>query len=253
MLEVKNLFYSYNGKDRVLEDINFKTDDSSLVGILGKNGVGKTTLMRCIVSLVKVKEGEIYLDGINLNSLKLKEKSRLIGYVPQNIIFSDATVFDSILIGRRPYFGFEAGKTDLEIVNSIIEDLKLKDLAFKNVNNLSGGERQKVAIARALVKEPKLLYLDEPTSNLDIKNQIEVLGLIRRIAKKRKITVLVNIHDLNLAMHFFDSLIILNDNKIIKTTIPEKLEAEDLSEAFGIEASIVTIDDKRHIILKEGI
>lgn len=251
MLEVKNLSFSYDKKDLVLDDISFNIQDHKLVGVLGKNGVGKSTLMKCVIGLLKSYNGEIIIDGKNVKSLSLNECSKLIGYVPQQVEFSNSTVFDSVLIGRRPYFKFDARDEDLQIVNDVLHQLHMEDLAFKNINNLSGGERQKVAIARALVQSPKLLYLDEPTSNLDIKNQIDVLNLIREITIVKDIICIVNIHDLNLALRFFDSLIILKDSKIIKNTADEDLTSQDIEGAFGIKVDIVEINNKKNIIIKD--
>ena len=249
MLEVKNLSFSYDKKNKVLDDISFSINDGSIVGILGKNGVGKTTLMKAILGLNKGASGDILIDNVNLKGLKDSERSKLIGYVPQKIEFSNSTVFDAILIGRRPYFKLEPSSLDLKIVDEIINDLSLDKIAFKSVNNLSGGEMQKVAIARSLAQKTKILYLDEPTSSLDINNQIEVLDLITKVTKKSNLITLINIHDLNLALKYFDYLIILKDSKIIKDTSKDELTKDDIMDAFNVKAKIIEYDNKKHIII----
>ena len=250
-LEVKNLSFSYNKKDLILDNINLEINEGNCVGVLGKNGVGKTTLMKCIINLIKNYDGDILLDNKNIKDIDLKTKSKIISYVPQHTEFSYSTVFDSILIGRKPYFDVEAKEEDLNLVSKVIRELDLEELAFRNVNTLSGGEKQKVSIARALVKEPKLLYLDEPTSNLDLKNQIEVLKLINNIAKNNQIIILLNIHDINLAFHYLDEFIILKNSKLINHCSIEDINEEDLNKAFDINCDIKKINNYKYIVINE--
>ena len=250
-LEVKNLSFSYESNNKVLDNINFKLNDGCCVGVLGKNGVGKTTLMKCIINLIKNYEGNVLIDNKDIKTINYQEKSKLISYVPQNTDFSYGTVFDAILIGRKPYLDNNNKNSNLKIVEEIITELGLNDIAFKNANNLSGGQKQKISIARALAKEPKILYLDEPTSNLDLKNQIEVLKLIKKIAKEKNIIVLVNIHDLNLAFHYLDEFIILKNSQVISISNINNIKEEDINNAFEIKCHIKEIDNKKYIVVEE--
>lgn len=253
MLEVKNLCFSYNKKDQVLTDISFKANYGDCIAVLGKNGVGKSTLMKCIINNLKPQQGEIILDGLDISKLKSNKRAQLIGYVPQELSFANGTVYDAILIGRKPYFSYAVRDHDLDIVDEVIKKLHIEHLSFKNINDLSGGERQKVAIARALVQQPKLLYLDEPTSNLDIKNQLEVLDLVNELAHQENIIVLINIHNINLVVNYFTTMLLLKDGKVLKEVNKQnEITSEDIKQLFDINVDIVkSSNQEKYIILKE--
>lgn len=249
-LLVKNLSFSYSKNKEILRDVTFNLEYGKTVSILGKNGVGKTTLMKCILGFNTIEENHIFIDDVDVNKLKLKERSKLISYVSQDIYFSEETVFDAILIGRRPYVNFSYKKEDYEIVYEIIKELDLEKYMFESVNNLSGGERQKVKIASALATNSKILYLDEVTSNLDLKNQIEIIKLIKKLAHEKNILVILNIHDLNLAYSYLDEFVLLKEGSVYKKDVMKNLTVQDVYNCFEVNSKFITVDNKKTIIME---
>lgn len=246
MLEVKGLRFSY-GKREILKDIAFSIGEGESLFILGPNGSGKTTLLKCLNLILKPK-GSVYLDGLNLKELSPKEVAKLLGYVPQRGEVSPLTVFDAVLMGRRPYIGWGAGDEDMRIAEEAIRLLRIEHLALRRLNELSGGELQLVLIARAFAQEPKYLLLDEPTNNLDIRNQTDVMRLVRDAVKCKGISAIVTVHDVNLALSYADKVLVLKDGEIYalgdRWVINERL----LFEVYGIKAEIFRFDGRAVII-----
>lgn len=238
-LEVKNLSYSYNGKDVILKGLNFLINQGECVAVIGSNGVGKTTLMKCILNMLKIEKNTVFIDEKDIKDISKKELAKIISYVPQNISFPSASVFESILIGRIPYINFSPNHEDLKMVDMIIKELNLSSICFKNVNDLSGGQKQKVAIARAMVQEAKLMYFDEPTSNLDIKNQIEIIRIMKKIANIDKKIILMNLQDINFAIKYFDKIMVLNDGRIEFFGSPDLLNEKILSKSFNVNIKMI--------------
>ncbi|HQE97906.1 MAG TPA: ABC transporter ATP-binding protein, partial [Methanothrix sp.] len=193
---IKNLAFGYNSH-RILDGINLSIENSEILSLVGPNGSGKTTLIKCIDRILKPK-GSILLDGKEIEKMSRQDIARQIGYVPQSSSTPLATtVFDTVLMGRRPHIGWRVTDADLEKVADVLEMLHLDDLAMRDFSQLSGGQKQKVLIARALAQEPAVLLLDEPTSNLDMLHQLEVMEIVSRTVKERKISAVMAIHDLN--------------------------------------------------------
>ena len=168
MLKVENLSFRYGASgDPVLDKVCLELKQGEIGILLGKNGSGKTTLFKNILGIEKPKSGAIHFDGENLLKMKRRDRARRIAYVPQHIHFGDLSVMDSVLMGRVSYFGLKAGREDYEAVEKILEDMKLTGFASRSAEALSGGEKQKIAIARAMAQEPRLMVFDEPTGNLD--------------------------------------------------------------------------------------
>ena len=179
MIEVRNLKFSY-GKNLVFDNINFSANEGEILSIVGPNGSGKTTLLKCINKILN-PEGEIIVDDINLKNLKQNSLAKIISYVPQDgHNFFPQTVFDTVLLGRKPYINWGVSKKDIEIVSNYLNLMGIKKFALRYFNELSGGERQKILIARALATEARILLLDEPTSNLDLKHQYEIFRIIKK-------------------------------------------------------------------------
>lgn len=242
MLEVENINYSYSNKD-VLKEVSFSLGEGEILFIIGPNGSGKTTLLKCLNGILKPK-GAVFVEKIDLRKLSQKEIAKKFGYVPQRGEISFLTVFDAILLGRRPYIGWEASRRDIEIVEETIRMLKIEHLAFRMLNELSGGELQLVLIARALAQEPKYLLLDEPTNNLDIRNQIEVMRIIKNVVKEKRISAIITMHDINLALNYAEKVLVLKDGKIFAFGGRESINEEVLSAVYGIRAEIVNYDGK---------
>jgi len=225
MLEIRDLTCGYDSKF-LLKDINFRIDTGELVGIIGPNGSGKTTFLRAVTGVIKPIEGEVLLEGKNIWQVALKEIAKKIAVVLQNPPISHMTVEEFVLLGRIPHyqkFQFLETKRDLEIAKrsmSLTDILKLKD---RFMSEISGGERQLACIARALTQEPKLLLLDEPTAHLDITHQVGILDLIKRLNKEFALTVIMVLHDLNLASEYCQHLVLINEGRIYKIGLPEEV------------------------------
>ena len=248
-LELKGLKFSY-GSLPFLENITFKVDSGETLSILGPNGSGKTTVLKCINKILKLDEGGVFLDNRNMNSVGLKEMATFLSYVPQSTHSSFAlSVFEMVLMGRKPYVGWNISENDKEIVFRMLKLVRLDDMAFRIFNELSGGEKQKVLIARALCQEPNILLLDEPTSNLDLKHQFEILKLIESLVRNKGLSVVMAIHDLNLALRFSDKIVILKEGRIYAAgDVNNTLNKKNIKEVFGVETVINSYSGKPYII-----
>ncbi len=241
-ITIKDVSFSYRSSP-ILDKLNLTVGDSEILGLVGPNGSGKTTLIKCIDRILKPK-GSILLDGLDLASLSRSDIAKQIGYVPQSGSgMMGSTVFETILMGRRPHINWRVSEKDLDIVIEVIELLHLEDLAMREFGQLSGGQRQKVLIARALAQEPAVLLLDEPTSNLDMKHQLEVMEIIREMVGKRKISAVMALHDLNLAARFVDKLAVLKNGKIWATGEPASLlTPEMIRDVYSVEAAVMQLE-----------
>ena len=241
MLDIRNLSYHYKKGDHSLNDVSLQLERGKLAVLLGKNGSGKSTLMKCLLSLNKGYEGEILLDGKNIKEIKSKEAAKLISYLPQDIPHSSLTVYDTLLLGRLPYLSYRnREKKKDDYLDPIIQELHLENIVNKASDELSGGERQKVMIAKALVQECKLLVLDEPTSSLDIENQTLLLKLLKRLVREKNISVLLSIHDINLALRFADEFFLMKDGNMIYKGEAEKITEQQLEETFDTKFRLQT-------------
>jgi iron complex transport system ATP-binding protein len=237
ILDVAGLIFSYNSRD-VLSGIEFSAAPGELLAVLGPNGVGKTTLLKCINAIHRPKGGTVFVDDKDVLALSPMEVARSVGYVAQRNEPSRVTAFDAVLMGRRPHVRWSISKHDLKKVDAALRQLGLKDLSMRYVDQMSGGELQKVAIARALVQEPRLLLLDEPTSSLDLKNQIEILGLIRRVVSEHNLAAVMTMHDLNMAFRYADKCIFLKNHKIFFTGSPAEVDAGIIESVYGLPVDI---------------
>jgi iron complex transport system ATP-binding protein len=246
-LNVQDLFYSYGSRE-VLHGLSFKADAGGILGVAGPNGCGKTTLIKCIDRIFEPK-GKILLDGADIMKMTEIEVARRIAYVPQAFTVGMAmTVFETILLGRRPYIRWSVSDGDLRKVHEIIRILKIRDLAFRKMTQISGGERQKVMVARAMVQDPDVLLLDEPTSALDLKHQLEVMELVRMVAHEQQACVIMAIHDLNLACRFCDRLMLMKEGTIMGTGKPGDLLSEEMiRDVYEVEARITSESGYRQI------
>lgn len=246
-LQVAGLAFNYPCQN-VLKEISFSMEKGECLAILGTNGAGKSTLLKCINKILKPQEGNILIEEEDVKNCKQTDLAKKVAYVSQGNQSTTTTVFDSILIGRKPYIKWDVSKNDLTIVSDTIKLLDLQKFTLKNVDELSGGEYQKVLIARALAQETGVLMLDEPTSSLDLKNQLEVLELIRQIAKLKNITVIVTIHDLNLALRFADKFILLKDGLIHAAGGKEVISEENIAAVYDVSATVKVINNHSVVI-----
>jgi iron complex transport system ATP-binding protein len=237
MLHVKNLSFQY-GKHVVLNHVSFEAPFGSCVAVLGNNGAGKSTLIKCLNKILVPSSGQALLDGSNLLELSRPEIAKQLAYVAQYSESSRFTVYDTVLLGRKPYIKFAPAAEDEKIVQNIIDKMDLGKLALSFLDELSGGELQKVMLARALAQQPKVLLLDEPTSSLDLRNQHEMLGLVHRLAKSENISVILVIHDLNLALRYCDKFLFLKENKVYSYGGIETMTRETIENVYGIPVSV---------------
>jgi iron complex transport system ATP-binding protein len=250
MIRIKNISFAYSGSgDKVLNDISFDVQPGECVGILGNNGAGKSTLVTCLNKIRAPKTGEIYIDNRDVLKMGRLETARLISYVAQKNEVSQMTVFDCVLLGRKPYIKWSLSQTDIDICNSMIEQIGLSKFKLRYINELSGGELQKVMLARALVQQPRLLLLDEPTSNLDPKNQYEMLALVQRMARDKNIGVLIVIHDLNLALRYCDKFVFIKDGVIYRHGDASIITEETIFDIYGINAVITKVNGKNIAVI----
>ena len=225
MLQIERLKCGYGNKFHI-SDISFRVKKGGFTGIIGPNGSGKTTLFRGITSELELEKGQLLLDGRDLTKMDQKERAQNMAIVTQEIEGASITVEDYVLMGRLPYrstFQFFETKEDYKIAHKYLELTDVFHLKDKYMYQLSGGEKQLAAIARALTQEPKLLLLDEPTSHLDITHQVQVLNLIQRLNSELGLTVVMIIHDLNLAGEYCDHLVMMNKGKIYVSGQPEEV------------------------------
>ncbi|QIB26450.1 ABC transporter ATP-binding protein [Caloranaerobacter azorensis] len=240
-IEVESLYFSY-GDSLILRDINFKIKKGEFVSIIGPNGSGKSTLLKNMISIYKPNRGSIKIDGKEIREYKAKELAKKVAIVPQDTnIAYDFSVFDVVIMGRNPYLGRFQSESykDFQIVE---DSLKLTDtlhLKDKSINQISGGERQRVIIARALAQEPEIMLLDEPTSHLDINHQIEILSLLKKLNTEKSMTIIIVIHDINLAARYSSKMILLNKGEIISIGKPrEVITYENIEMAYNLNVVI---------------
>jgi len=238
MMNIKDLSFSY-GSTKILDDISFDASDNKIISILGPNGTGKTTLLKCICNIHRPEGGEILIDGTNVLDLKGKELATHIGYVPQNSPASRMSVFDLILLGRKPHIDWFVTKTDIDKVSDIIDELDMSHLSFRYLDEVSGGELQKAQIARAIVQEPKLLILDEPTNNLDISNQHITMHMIEDVVRSKNMCTIMTMHDINLAVHYSDLFLFLKNGGIAAYGGLEVITTDLIQEVYGMETEII--------------
>ena len=249
MIEIKNIYFSYPDAE-ILKGVGFKAKKGEVVGLLGNNGAGKSTLVTCLNRIRKPKSGELFIDGENAFQMGRDQLARTVGYVAQKNELTHSTVFDCVLLGRKPYIKWSVSQEDLDICQRIMERVGLLDYQMRYMDELSGGELQKVMLARALVAQPKLLLLDEPTSNLDPRNQYEMMALVQELAKEQGFTVITVIHDLNLALRFCDKFYFLKAGEGYSYGGIETVTAETLKAVYGICAQVLDVQNRKIVIIE---
>lgn len=248
MIEIQHIAFSY-GDHAILHDVSFTAQAGECVGILGNNGAGKSTFITCLNRIRIPAAGEIWVDGKSVQSMSRRELAQTIAYVAQANEMSQATVFDCVLLGRKPYLKWGVSPKDLELCAAMIRKVGLEKLQLRNLDELSGGELQKVMLARALVQQPKVLLLDEATSSLDPRNQYEMLALVRQIAKEQGITVLIVLHDLNLALRYCDRFYFLKDGTGYRYGGEETVDAQTIESVYGIPAQVMRVENRKFVMI----
>ncbi|MEA5388764.1 ABC transporter ATP-binding protein [Haloarculaceae archaeon H-GB11] len=240
------------GDEPVVEDVSLSIGDGELVGFLGPNGVGKSTLLKTVVGLLAPASGTVRVGESAVDDLSRRDLARRVGYVPQSESpTAPTTVFETVLMGRKPYLSWRASTSDHAVVERVLTTLDLDDLAMRDVGSLSGGQRQKVVIARALAQEPDVLVLDEPTSDLDIRHEVDVLDVVcDRVTDG--LSGVVAMHDLNLAARFCDRLVLFADHGVYATGPPEILSETSVRDVYGVDATVHHDGDGVTVVPKSG-
>lgn len=238
--EVEDIRFSYRSRP-VLDGVSFGVEKDDVVSVLGPNGVGKTTLMKCINKVLTPEAGSVLIDGSELHQMNKRDIARNIGYVAQRGETSRTTVFDSVLLGRRPHFEWDVTDKDIRLAGRVLHLLCLDHLALKYVDEISGGEYQLVQIARVLVQQPKVILLDEPTNSLDLSNQHMIMHLIRNIVKKNHMAAIMTIHDLNLAIRHSDKFVLMKDGAIFTAGDYSVITPENIRAVYNIDAYVENV------------
>lgn len=251
MLSIAGLQFSYNSH-AVLKDIHLELDRGQILAVLGMNGAGKSTFLKCINRILRVRRGSIRLHSENVLLMKGEEIARHMGYVPQRYGEEELAVFDAVLLGRKPYMTWKAEERDLEIVERTLKQMALEAIAMRPVSTLSGGEMQKVILARALAQEPDLLLLDEPTSNLDLKNQLEVMGLVRAAVEDQGLSAVICLHDINLAFRYADLFLMMKDCRVHTQGPREAVTPEAIHQVYGVRVILGEVQGYPIVVALNG-
>lgn len=239
-IAVQQVTFSYKSTPN-LNAVSLQLKKSEVLGLIGPNGSGKTTLIKCINKILEPKQGKILLGDQEIKKLSRTQIANRIGYVPQSSTYNQdtITVFEVVMMGRRPHISWQSSEKDAEKVWETLKTLDIEHLAMRNFYELSGGEQQRILMARALAQEAQVLLLDEPTSNLDIKHQLEVMELTRQLVKKENLSAMMAIHDLNLAARFCDKIVMLKLGEIYAAgNVQEVLNIENIKAVYGVTVEI---------------
>lgn len=253
LINAEGLEFGYGKGEKVLRSIDLCLDKPGLVSILGPNGVGKSTLIHCLNRIIEPTGGAIEIDGRDLGSYSLRDLAKIVGYVPCSTLDAfPMTVLDTVLMGRHPINGGRIGERDFEIAYRALDTLGILDLSMSMFNELSSGQHQKVVLARGLVQESRILLLDEPTSNLDIKYQLNVTRTLLRLSREEGLLILMICHDLNLAAKYSDTILMLKDGEVFASGTPEDVITEsNIRTVYGVDSKVIMDQGRPHVILHD--
>lgn len=253
-LKIDNLTFAYQSVP-VLKGITADISGPKFVSILGPNGVGKSTLIHCINKILEPTSGTVFIDGKSVTDYSVKEMAKEIGYVPYsaNDTFP-LTVVDTVLMGRHPHSKWGSLDKDLDVVYATLKLLGISHLAMRPFSALSAGQHQKVMLARGLVQEPKILLLDEPTSNLDVRHQLDVTRMLKELTEQKGILTIMISHDISITAKYSDEILMMSEGKIYAYGTPSEVITEDnLSAVYGVKSKIIDDEGRPHVILKDAL
>lgn len=249
MLSVNSLRFRYHTGPEILNQVDFQLEPGHFVAVLGNNGAGKSTMLKCLNHILKPESGSVRLNGEDLLAMPNREVAKRIAFVAQSVPSTQMTVYDTVMLGRRPYMKWGFTPEDQQIVRDTLDKLNLAHMSGRYVNTLSGGEQQKVMLARALAQQPKVLLLDEPTSSLDIHNQYQVLGTVQEICRTTGITAVVIIHDLSLALRFCDRFLLMKGGRVYRYGEASVIDREAMEAVYNIRADVTTIGGRKVVLV----
>lgn len=239
MIGVKQVSFKYQKDQAILDNIEFDLKAGESLAILGNNGAGKSTMLKCLNRILMPQQGSVLVGGQNVLQMPLGKVAENMAFVEQRVSPGRLRVYDLIMLGRKPHIKWGIRDIDQEIVGQTIKQMKLEKMAGRFFDELSGGEQQKIMIARALVQEPKVLLLDEPTSSLDLKNQYEVLDMVSHFCTQKKIAVIMVIHDINLALRYCHKFLLIKNNTVYKYGDQSIIEEKTIETVYEIRAKII--------------
>ena len=251
-LSIHNLSFSYGGL-HVLRNISLKIPPHNLAIILGPNGAGKTTLLKCINGMLKPSSGSITIGNTDVSSIPLREMARKCAYLSQHNKPGRITAFDAVLLGRKPGMGWRVTDHDLLHTEAALKLTGIRDLALRHTDSMSGGEFQKVCLARAIAQEPTLMLLDEPTASLDLKSRLSFMELLHRIVREHEMSAVVTMHDLNTALRFGDLLVFIHRGEVQAATKPEDVTSETIYKTYGVKTDLIRHNDIPFALPVSGI
>ncbi|MBN2552712.1 MAG: ABC transporter ATP-binding protein [Spirochaetales bacterium] len=237
ILGVDGITFRYNSHP-VLEDITFEVHTHQITAVLGPNGAGKTTLLRCINRILKPESGTVRIEERDLAHSSSREIARRVAYVAQRSEPRRISAFDAVLLGRKPHIGWDVSRHDLEMTQATLKRLDLEHLSLRYTDRMSGGEYQKVCIARAVVQEPTVMLLDEPTASLDLKNQLAILRLLRTIVRGHRMCAVITMHDLNTAFRYADNFLFLKNGRIYAAVDRSEISGAIVEEVYGVPVAV---------------
>ncbi len=251
VLRAEGLSYTYPHRaNPVFRNMGLAVRRGEMLAILGNNGAGKSTVLDLVTGLVKLDMGDIFVDGRDMRTLKRCEIAQHVAYVAQRQSVPRLRVYDEVLLGRKPYIEWTVSDFDRQLVADTISRLGLEELSDRYCDELSGGERQKVFVARALVQQPDVLVLDEPTSALDPKNQVEVMGIVSEATQREQIATVLVLHDLNLALRFCNRFILLRDGEVLAQGGHEVITEESLGRTYGTAFRLIEADGLKVAVVR---
>lgn len=250
MVHADHINFAYRTSESVLKDVCLKEEAGHCIALLGNNGVGKSTFLKCFNRILKPDSGTVLVENLDISKAARKEIALTLAYVEQHTSAGRLTVYDTVLLGRKPHMKMTPSEEDYFTVDSAIERLHLTDLKLRYTDELSGGELQKVMLARALAQQPKVLLLDEPTASLDIYNQHEVMKIVAEIATEDKMTVMIVIHDLNLALKYCDRFLLMHNGKSFAYGDVSVITTENIKAVYGVNTAITEIEGNKIVIVK---
>lgn len=255
-IELRNVSFGYSKDSEILHDISFEIDGPGLICIIGPNGVGKSTIVKCMDKILTPTKGEILINDVDIKTMKTRDIAKIVGYVPPfSEDFFSMTVIDTILIGRHNHQKWKTTAEDLEMVQRVMSLVGVEQFAMRSFNELSAGQHQKVVIARGIIEETDILILDEPTSNLDVRHQVYIMELLRCLAEASGKMIIMISHDLNLAAKYAHKLILMSRPGIVKAigTSEEIITKKNIEDVYQVECDIIEHNGRPTVLLGSPI